>query len=378
VFVSMVVLIHMRTLRLAIFLFLCFQFPLAQNLIPDSSFESNKAIPTDFSGIGNSNSWSRPSMGTTDLFCVYDRKKKKYSFVGVPQNAMGYQFAHSGSCYAGFFLFSHGDYREYLQTPLTAPLEKGKTYFLSFYLSLADFSQTYIDQLGFCFLPKEEHYETADVLNQLEPAYIKLDKVKGDTMLWHRLTARYKATGEEKYLLIGSFQVNKVKRTKFRFPKELRSPINKKAGRDAYYFIDDVSLVEWINPTEDPNMDTKTGRDTMITEKPLVIRNLLFKSGETVIEESSYPALDELIVFLQKDTSLKLRILGHTDDMGGSEKNQRLSELRAAAVALFLINKGVAKERISAIGYGDTQPLVPNYTEENRTLNRRVEVSYYK
>ena len=107
---------------------------LAQNLVPDSSFENNKAIPSDFSAIGNSNSWSRPGMGTTDLFCQLDRKGKKTSLVGVPKNAMGEQFAHSGTCYAGFFLFSHDTYREYLQTPLVTPLQRGKTYFFSMYI----------------------------------------------------------------------------------------------------------------------------------------------------------------------------------------------------------------------------------------------------
>src|SRR5688500_16990450 len=105
----------------------------SQNLIPDSSFENNKFVPLEFSAINASNFWSIPTRGTSDLFCKCDRKTKiladkAYSLVDVPQNPMGYQFPNSGKCYAGFFAHAHGEYREYLQTPLTRSLEKGKTY----------------------------------------------------------------------------------------------------------------------------------------------------------------------------------------------------------------------------------------------------------
>lgn len=346
----------------------------AQNLIPDSSFESNKAIPTDFSGIGNSYTWSRPGMGTTDLFAVYDRKKKKYSMVGVPQNAMGFQFAHSGTCYAGFFLFSHGDYREYLQTPLLQPLEKGKTYFLSFYLSLANFSQTYIDQLGFTFLPQEQHYETADNLTELAPTYIKLDKLKGDTAKWHHITGKYKATGEEKYLLIGSFTITKIKKTRFSFPKNIKTPINKRSQRDAYYYIDDVSLVEWINP---PNEEIIVKKDTSPPEIK-TCKNVNFETNSAELIASSYAELDELAVTLLGWPQQKICILGHTDGAGNKVKNAKLSLERAVAVMWYLVKKGVEKQRLCVEGYGDAKPLFPNDSEEHKAANRRVEIVFLK
>jgi OmpA-OmpF porin, OOP family len=351
--------------------------PAAQNLVPDSSFENNKAIPSDFSGIGNSYTWSRPSMGTTDLFCEADRRKTRTTVVGVPQNAMGYQYAHSGTCYAGFFLFSHDDYREYLQTPLTKALEKGKTYFLSFYISLADLSQTYIDQLGFCFLPAEEHYQTGDVLDQLKPVYIQLDKVRRDTMKWHRVTATYEASGEEKYFLLGSFELNKIKKTNFKFPKKFKTPINKAGGRDAYYFIDDVSLVEWINPPLKKKKDTVT----MVTpeaDKPLVLKNVQFKGGDATLQAASFETLDVLALYLLAHPQQEIEVRGHTDNIGSPESNKQLSERRAMAVADYLVAKGVFKENIISRGYGDTLPLVPNDSDEHRAINRRVEIVFIK
>jgi len=352
-----------------------------QNLIPDSSFESNKAVPIDFSGIGYSNSWTRPGMGTTDLFSVNDRKRKKYSMVGVPQNAMGFQKAHSGSSYAGFFLFSHGNYREYLQTPLRLQLEKDKTYFISFYISLANFSQTYIDQLGFCFLPDEKHYNTADVLEDMNPVYIKLEKVGDDTMKWHQLTGVYKAKGSEKYLLIGSFEVYRVRRTKFRFPKDMKSPINKNSARDAYYFVDDVSLVEWINPPLDEiRKDSifKTMRDTVSSDEIYILKNVTFKSASSELDKNSFSDLDRLATFLMKNNAIRIEIAGHTDNIGGIKENEKLSKRRAIEVSNYLLKKGVARKRMNTAGYGDSKPIVSNDTEESRALNRRVEIIFLK
>jgi OmpA-OmpF porin, OOP family len=354
----------------------------SQNLVPDSSFENNKAIPTDFSAIGNSKTWSRPGMGTTDLFCEADRKGKKYSLVGVPQNAMGYQFAHSGICYAGFFLFSHDTYREYLQTPLVNSLEKGKTYFFSMYISLADYSRTYIEQIGFCFLSKEQHFTNGDVLDDLNPVYVDINEVGRDVKEWHHVTGRYKANGTEKYLIIGSFDVKKIRRTRFVFPKDLKSPIHKDSGRDAYYFVDDVSLIEWINP---PVENVKT--DSLITigvdtlneipaNKPLILKNVLFETNKATVLGSSFSDLDKLADYLSFNPEIKLKIVGHTDNSGNKSTNKKLSEARAKQVADYLIKRGIDKKRISNSGYGDTKPLFENDTEEHKAQNRRVEIVF--
>lgn len=80
--------------------------------------------------------------------------------------------------------------------------------------------------------------------------------------------------------------------------------------------------------------------------------------------------LDRLAGFLLRHPQLRLSIAGHTDKVGDSAKNQELSELRARAVASYLVKKGVAAERIDAVGYGDSRPLVK---DGNDVRNRRVE-----
>lgn len=369
-------------ISLVIFLFFCTTvFCNAQNLIPDSSFENNKAIPTEFSAIGNSNTWSRVGMGTTDLFSESNKRKGKYSMVDIPQNAMGFQFPHSGKSYAGFFLFSHGDYREYLQTPLTEPLKKGKTYQLSLYINLANYAQTSIDQIGFYFDKEEKHFSTSDVLENTEPVYIKLGKSSSDTSKWRQVSGRYRARGGETYIVIGSFHINKIRRTGFSFPKNLRTPVNKHSMRDAYYFVDDVSLVELTNIPDPPDSLMSIGKDTLanlVSGAPLVMKNVLFETNRSTLSAVSYPDLDKLVDYLQMNPGYKIEISGHTDSTGNEKVNKRLSMERARRIQKYLEEKGIEKSRLEVFGYGAEKPLFSNDTEEHRAANRRVEVVFNK
>jgi OOP family OmpA-OmpF porin len=69
-----------------------------------------------------------------------------------------------------------------------------------------------------------------------------------------------------------------------------------------------------------------------------------------------------------------VEIAAHTDDVGQENDNLRLSKARANVVRNYLISRGVLSQQLIAKGYGETQPIVPNSSEENRTLNRRVEI----
>lgn len=276
---------------ISFFLLISCQYLVAQNLIPDSSFENNKFIPTNFSEINASNSWNKPSWGTSDLFCKCATKKKIFSLVNTPENLMGYQYPHSGTCYGGFFAFSHGEYREYLQTFLAAPLEKGKYYLLTMYLSLADYSRATVNQLGVCFLKNKVIYTNSNVITNLNPIYTKIeDEIGKDTVTWHRVNITYKAVGGELYLLIGSFEINKIRSTKVKAPKIVKSRINQRSERDAYYYIDDVSLIETsaysqIDSIASVNqilLDTISNRTTMI------LKNILFETNSSTLLLISY------------------------------------------------------------------------------------------
>jgi outer membrane protein OmpA-like peptidoglycan-associated protein len=101
-------------------------------------------------------------------------------------------------------------------------------------------------------------------------------------------------------------------------------------------------------------------------------KRLFFVFGKATISPNSYPALNELAAILSEDNSLLLDIEGHTDNVGSDTSNLKLSQQRAEAAKQYLIKKGIAADRISAIGFGETQPLAPNTTKEGRAQNRRI------
>ena len=108
-----------------------------------------------------------------------------------------------------------------------------------------------------------------------------------------------------------------------------------------------------------------------------LMRNINFEFDSSVINESSGAALDSLATFLNHNT-LYVEISGHADDTGGEEYNMRLSLQRAESVKAALVARAVDPARISTAGYGDTLPVAPNDNDENKALNRRVEIRFLK
>jgi outer membrane protein OmpA-like peptidoglycan-associated protein len=97
-----------------------------------------------------------------------------------------------------------------------------------------------------------------------------------------------------------------------------------------------------------------------------------FEYDRAVIKPESYPLLDDVAVTLKKHTEFKhIRIEGHTDSRGSEAYNQKLSEKRAEALKTYLVGKGIEADRLSTIGYGESQPIADNKTDAGRAENRR-------
>lgn len=107
-----------------------------------------------------------------------------------------------------------------------------------------------------------------------------------------------------------------------------------------------------------------------VAASPVVLPTVLFKLATAELLPAARPALNALAAELKARPELRLRVAGHTDRVGESTKNQLLSEQRAEAVKAYLVQAGVAAERLSTVGYGDTRPLYP----APDARNRRVEV----
>lgn len=107
----------------------------------------------------------------------------------------------------------------------------------------------------------------------------------------------------------------------------------------------------------------------------LATRGVLFNTGSDHLRPESTPTLEEIGRMMETHADLRVRIEGHTDNVGPADANQRLSEERAQAVVNYLVGTtGVAADRLEAVGHGATRPVADNETPEGRQTNRRVEL----
>jgi outer membrane protein OmpA-like peptidoglycan-associated protein len=115
---------------------------------------------------------------------------------------------------------------------------------------------------------------------------------------------------------------------------------------------------------------------TILNEKGSVaLHGILFDTGQATIRDASKGDLQAIGDLLKQQPALRLEIQGHTDNVGASDANRRLSEARAAAVKQYLVTShGVPADRLTASGFGDAKPVADNTTEQGRAQNRRVEL----
>lgn len=103
------------------------------------------------------------------------------------------------------------------------------------------------------------------------------------------------------------------------------------------------------------------------------LQGIQFETGKDVIRSSSFTILNQIAKVLLDNPTYLVEIQGHTDNVGKPDMNQILSEKRANAVRNYLMSKGVGEKRMTAVGYGDTKPVMSNKTAQGRAKNRRVE-----
>lgn len=108
------------------------------------------------------------------------------------------------------------------------------------------------------------------------------------------------------------------------------------------------------------------------------LANINFESNSADLFESSYDELDRVVKLLTDNLNIIIEISAHTDDLGSDDYNLRLSEQRAKSVIDYIVLKNIPTERLVALGLGESKPLVPNNSDENRALNRRVELKIVK
>jgi len=228
---------RLKNILLIIFLFFSLttkeQIITSNNLVNNPSFEDYYSCPTSNAQLYKSKCWWGFS---TDYFnsCAIAN-----SYVSVPLNAGGFQYAHTGNAYAGVDIYANNitnfDYREAIKTQLSDTLIANKRYCTNFYISLAEYSYTWIptayvllDSIGILFTRDS----VPDILTPILSNGIKIqnDIINIDTINWFKIPNTFIANGGEKYLTISNFD----------------NVINWSSGAigQTYIYVDDVTVCE--------------------------------------------------------------------------------------------------------------------------------------
>jgi OOP family OmpA-OmpF porin len=117
-------------------------------------------------------------------------------------------------------------------------------------------------------------------------------------------------------------------------------------------------------------------KESIHGKKICAIKQVSFKFGSSELTDEDKVYLDEMVILMETNELISIRINGHTDNVGGEEFNMNLSHERAKAIHDYIKSKGIDGSRLSYAFYGSTRPIADNDTEEGRAINRRVEFEF--
>lgn len=349
-----------------------------QNLVLNSSFEELGNLPVR-PNINNSyefepNSgykpfqknlkfWYAASSTTPDL-----RITNKQQYENCKKRFPDCDKARTGDNSIGFITHLSNvkteTYREYLQTKLKEVIQPQVKTYIEFWIKKERQASLVSNNVGFHFSYqpiKKKSNGPLDLIPQFN-----VDKIINKTTSnWIKIEGHFIPEQPFRYVTIGNFYSNeKTETIKY---EAYTGNIN--VPPYAYYLIDDIRIWQEGDISETPTFDNKK----VTTDAPISLQNITFETNSAILRPSSYEELDKLYGFLNQYPNLKIAIHGHTDYVGQEEDNFKLSTARAKAVFDFLITKNIGAERLSYLGFGETQPIASNEVAAGRQENRRVE-----
>lgn len=333
----------------------------AQNLVPNAGFEHANRMPdAEGNSINRAKEWIAPKYSSDYYYEGAGRH------AGTPKNIFGRQKPHSGKAYAGICTRTH--FLEYVECKLTDTLIKDQEYLVEFYISRAERSLGSLKEFGVLFTTKKMWgLSSRGIAQRPQVEFINKRGYKNKKK-WMKLSAVYKAEGDELVLILGHFNYD---------PKDDKRRIL------CHYYIDDISVIALGTNTDSvasqtEEMELKKEEEILPSFSPkpgevMTLRNIFFQTNKSALLPESFAELDKLALYLNEETETTIDISGHTDNSGNEKQNKNLSEARAKAVAEYLSSKGIDPGRVQYSGYGSTRPVATNTTEEGKQKNRRVE-----
>jgi len=370
-----------------------------ENLVPNATFQEVTKKVKEEGQIELAAPWKSPTLAPADLYV----KKKKWDFVGVPENAYGEEKPMEGDNYAGFLAYSYKnkESRSYLQVKLKEKLKTGKEYCVRINVSLADLSKYATSHVGVYLSKDEVSAKNSDVF-QYEPQIVSKRLTIYETQFyWTPICGVYKAVGGEEYITIGNFTLDeKLKTKKVKRPRGFTKP----QTNDAYYFIDNIS-VESAEEAGKCNCDAIAGMENAETVtrgfasdkkdtsyKPKIVdsegapapgtvagggtendagingMSIGFEAKSFSIGEGVVKKLDKVVSYMKENANVKIKLTGHVD---ASEKLvEKLDGKRVGSVYKYILSKGLTKDRVERALKGSSDPV-----GSDKNKNMRVEIS---
>ncbi len=219
----------------------------AQNLVPNGSFEDITKEPTTFDQLSRAEGWNNVTIGMAELFS----NRATVKTVGIPENFYGTMEPQNGDRYAGFFAWKDDQRRDFDSDPedpfmpgwsayseypwITLPrlLKEGQEYEVSFQVALAGNSDRAVAGIGAYLSPLKLNYQNRSFLRE-RPQVVE-EKILKERGVWVEVKGRFKADGDEEYLIIGTFPT-----AIFDTERIIEGPDN----QYAYYYLDNIVLKE--------------------------------------------------------------------------------------------------------------------------------------
>jgi OmpA-OmpF porin, OOP family len=364
----------------------------AQNLVMNPSFE----MPTDPTvpitagefNVSRAKGWTMPTKSQATLYssiptiATLNRAMSKWKFTAKEgDNVVGV------TTYGVMASDTKKELREYVQGTLNEPLTIGKKYYITYNVH---FHCEGTNNIGIYFSTKQIKTDSAYRL----PVYPQINqkKVINYSKDWTTVRDSFVAREAYTHFTMGNFFTNletTIESNKLNYHKAYLDNIvieeqqdSKMASKLLDMMVENTTTPPSTITTNNPSTPINAGSvsDPKISNIPtvlkgeiLVLDKVWFQFNASALQTESSAQLNKLVLLMQKRPNMKILVKGHTSSEGGDDYNMKLSETRSLSVKQYLISQGIVGERIASKGFGETQPVATNDTEDGRQRNRRVE-----